>query len=88
VFFGGMLVSYALIAVAFALVAGAGGVRSAAAGATLGFVLWLVAAGIGVTGWLASNKRFGVTAIDLGFQLTMLLAQGAIFGAMGRDGAQ
>jgi hypothetical protein len=87
VFFGGMLACYAVITVAFAMLARATGVRSAAAGAQLGFVLWLVAAGIGVTGWLAAGRRFGVTAIDLGFQLTFLLAQGAALGAASADGA-
>lgn len=82
VFFGGMIVSYAIMAVAVALLFSWLGVGCVATGLQTGFLLWLgVALPIGVTSWLASSKKFTATAIDLAYQLAFLLMTGAILGA-------
>ena len=79
-FFGGMLASYVVLAAVIAILVTSFDLpRSAAAGALLGFLLWLgVAAAIHMTGHLASNKPIGAFLIDTGFQLIYLIGMGAI----------
>lgn len=82
VFFGGMLVSYLILAVVIAMFVASLDLRTVAAGAMLGFLLWLgVAAAIHMTGHLASNKPIGAFLIDTGFQLIYLIGMGAILAA-------
>jgi hypothetical protein len=58
------------------------GVESASAGAGWGFHLWLgIAAPIGFTANLYSDKPIAAFLIDTGYQLASLLAMGAILGA-------
>src|SRR5688572_8860117 len=59
VFFGGMLVSYLVLAVVMAILVVNFDVRTLAAGALLGFLLWLGVAAVHMTGHLASNKPIG-----------------------------
>jgi hypothetical protein len=82
VFFGGMLVSYLLLAVVMAILVTNFDLRTIAAGALLGFLLWVgVAAAIHFTGHLASNKPIGAFLIDTGFQFIYLIGMGAILAA-------
>lgn len=79
VFFGGMLASYLLFAVFLAVVLQNMAVPTAAAAALAGVALWLaLAVPIAVTGWLASNKHFGVYAIDLAFQFVFIVAASVV----------
>ena len=81
-FFGGMLVSYFLVAFVVAVLVTGMDLRSAVAGATLGLLLWLgLAAAIHMTGHLASNKPIGAFLIDTGYQLIYLVGMGALIAA-------
>ena len=82
VFFGGMIVSYAILAAVLGVLFASVGIASLSGGLTMGLLLWLgVAAPIGITAWIASDKVFGAFAIDLAYQLAFLLMVGAILGA-------
>lgn len=82
VFFGMMLVAYIVLAVVVALLADLVGARSAAAGATLGALLWLgPAAGIGVTEHISSDRPWRAYWIDRSFQLIYLVMMGVILAA-------
>lgn len=82
VFFGGMVVSYAMLAAVLGVLFASVGINSLGAGVTMGLLLWLgVALPIGITAWIASEKPFGAYAIDLAYQLVFLLMVGAILGA-------
>jgi len=81
VFFGVMIASYLLLAAVIAVLFSSLGVSTAAAGATVGLLLWAgPAAAIGLTSWIASDKPIGVYAIDLAYQLIFLVMMGAILG--------
>ncbi|MDZ4783770.1 MAG: DUF1761 domain-containing protein [Planctomycetia bacterium] len=74
VFFGGMIVSYALFAVFLAIVLQNMPVSGWRAAALAGLVIWLaIAVPIGVTGWIASTKHIGVYVIDLAYQLVFIV---------------
>ena len=78
-FFGGMIVSYLVLAAAVAMLVAALGLKGPAAGAYLGSILWLgPAAAIGFTGHLASDRKLGAYLIDSSFQLLCLVTQGVI----------
>jgi small-conductance mechanosensitive channel len=80
-FFGGMMASYLILALAMAWLFGGLGIDSAASGMIAGLLIWLgPAAAIGMTGHLASDKPIGVYAIDTSFQLLYLIGMGAILG--------
>ncbi len=82
VFFGGMIVSYCMLALVLALLISGLQEKSAQSGAALGFLLWLgPAAAIGMTGWIASDKPIGVYLIDAGCWLVYLVLMGLILGA-------
>ncbi len=82
VFFGGMVVSYSMLAAVLGILFASVGINSLGAGVTMGLLLWLgVALPIGITAWIASEKPFGAYAIDLAYQLVFLLMVGAILGA-------
>jgi len=82
VFFSLMLIAYLVVATVLALLIGALSIQTAAAGALLGIVLWLgLAAAIGLTAWLPSDKPLSVFAIDWLFQLIFLAGMGATLGA-------
>jgi hypothetical protein len=81
-FFGVMIVSYLLLAFVVAILVTAFGLNSALAGAKLGLLLWMgPAVAIGLTSWVASDKRLGVYAIDLSYQLVFLVMTGALLAA-------
>jgi uncharacterized protein DUF1761 len=80
-FFGGMIVCYLVLAFVVAVLITTFKVDSIYDGAVLGALLWLVAAAIGMTGHLASGKRFGIFLIDTSFQLIYLVMMGALLGA-------
>ncbi|MCC6676046.1 MAG: DUF1761 domain-containing protein [Phycisphaerales bacterium] len=82
IFFGVMIFSYALMSLGVAVVLAWCGVATGLQGAGVGLVLWLgIAAAIGLTAWIASDKPFGVYAIDLSYQLVFLIMTGFILGA-------
>ncbi len=79
VFFGGMIGSYLLAALVVALLVVGLNVAGAADGAVLGAALWLgLAAAIGFTAHLASDKPIGIFLIDAGFQFVFLVMMGVI----------
>ena len=81
VFLGGMLVSYLMLAFVFAMLAATMRVQSPLDGMLLGVMLWVgLAATIGFTAHLASDKHIGVYVLDASFQLVFLIAMGAILG--------
>jgi hypothetical protein len=78
-FFGGMLVSYFVLAVAVSFLVVALDLKGPAAGACLGSILWMgPAAAIGFTGHLASDRHNGIYLIDTAFQVVCLVTQGII----------
>jgi Protein of unknown function (DUF1761) len=80
-FFGGMIVSYLVLALVLALLISAMPEKTALGGAALGVLVWLgPAAAIGMTGWLASNKELGIYLIDIGCELVYLVLMGLILG--------
>ena len=82
IFFGGMLVSYLLVALVIAILVTNFNLRSAVAGAMLGLLVWLgFAAAIHMTGHLASNKPIGAFLIDTAFQLIFLIGMGTLIAA-------
>lgn len=82
VFFGTMIGSYVLLSYVVAVLAGWLGVASASQGAMLGLLLWLgPALCIGLTHYIANDKKFGVYIIDLSYQLVFLVMTGVIIGA-------
>jgi hypothetical protein len=82
VFFGGMILSYLVVAFVVAVLAVNLGITSAAGGAVLGLLVWLgPAAAIGMTGHIASNRSIGAYLIDASFQGIFLVVTGALVGA-------
>ena len=79
-FFGGMILSYFVLALALALVLTAFAEPNALIGTALGFLFWLGSSAIAMTGHIASDKRFGVYLIDTGCHLVYLVAIGALLG--------
>ena len=80
-FFGGMILCYLVLGLVVAVLVTAFKIESAYGGAVLGALLWLgPAAAIGMTGHLASGKRFGIFLIDASFQLSYLVLMGVVLG--------
>ena len=81
-FFGGMLLSYLVLALVMALLLANFTQPGMLTGAVLGFLLWLgPAAAIAMTGYIASDKPFTLYLIDVGCQLVYLVLMGALLGA-------
>jgi hypothetical protein len=79
IFFGGMLISYFILAVVVALLVINLDLRTAVGGATLGLLLWLgPAAAIHMTGHLASNKPIGAFLIDTAYHFLYLVGMGVL----------
>jgi len=75
-------VAFLLMAAVLHIILAHLGVESASAGASWGFHFWLgIAAPIGFTANLYSDKPIAAFLIDTGYQLAYLLAMGAILGA-------
>lgn len=80
-FFGVMLVSYLLLALVIAILITAFKVDSAAAGAFLGFLLWLgPVTALAMTAYLAYDKPLGCYVLDGCYQFVFLVMMGAIIG--------
>ena len=76
-----MIVSYLVLALVMALLIGALPEKTPVIGAAIGVLVWLgPAAAIGMTGWLASDKAFGIYLIDIGCELVYLILMGLILG--------
>jgi len=80
-FFGGMVVSYLVLAVVMAILVTSFDVRSVKSGALLGLLIWVAVAAVHMTGHLASNKAINAFAIDTLFQIIYLVGMGAILAA-------
>src|SRR5438552_3978857 len=81
IFFGGMLVSYLVLAFVLALLLTGFERPTAFTGAVLGALVWLgPAASIGMTGHIANGKPIGLFAIDTTCQLIYLVLMGALLG--------
>lgn len=80
VFFGTLIVCYAAMSVVVALLAGTLGITTAADGAFLGAVLWVLVTAIVATGHLAGGKPWAAMGIDSAYQLIYLPMTGAIVG--------
>ena len=81
-FFGGMVVSYLVLAVVMAILLTGFSQPTALTGVALGALLWLgPASTIGMTAHLASDKPIGIYLIDVGCQLVYLLLMGVLLGA-------
>lgn len=82
IFFGGMIVSYLILAAGFAVLMSSTNILSVSGGLTLGLLMWVtIALPIGITSWLASDRHPGIYLIDLAYQLTFLLMVGLVLGA-------
>lgn len=77
-FFGGMLVSYFVLAIVLALMVQALDIHWAAKGAIVGLGLWLAVAAVKMTDHIASGKPTGLYLIDASFQLIYLVGMGAL----------
>ena len=80
-FFGGMLVAYFVVAVVMAILVNQLPVRSVAAGAMLGLLVWVVVAAVQMTGHLASNRSIAAFLVDASYELIYLVGTGAILAA-------
>ena len=81
VFFGTMIACYVVVAIAVAVLAQCASVSSAGSGATLGLVIWLLVAAVGVTNHIPTNVTWAGYGIDTLYQLIYLVGNGAIIGA-------
>ena len=80
-FFGGMLLSYLVLALALAILLTGFATPNIATGILLGLVFWLGSSAIAATGHIASDKVYGVYLIDAGCHLVYLVLMGALLGA-------
>jgi hypothetical protein len=80
-FFGGMILSYLVLAVVLAILMTGMKEQGALAGAALGFLVWLAVAAVGMTAHIASDKVIGLYCIDIGCELVYLIIMGALLGA-------
>ncbi len=80
-FFGGMLLSYLVLAWALAVMLTAVPSVNASIGIIFGLLFWVASSAIQMTGHIASDKRSGIYLIDIGCQLVYLVALGALLGA-------
>lgn len=79
-FFGTMIASYLVMSLAVAVIVTNVDVQSAVGGMTVGLVLWLIAAAIGMTGHITGNRHNGLYLIDTAYQLVIFFVAGAILG--------
>jgi len=80
-FFGGMVLSYLVIALALAVLLTGFPESNVTIGIGVGLLTWLAAAAIAMTGHIASDKVYGIYLIDVGCQLVYLVLMGAVLGA-------
>ena len=81
VFFGILIASYLVLAAGIAVLFNSSGIHSAPQGAAVGGLLWLgLAAPIGATAYIASDRHIGIFIIDLAYQAVFLAMAGAILG--------
>jgi hypothetical protein len=82
-FFGGMLLSYLVLAIALAVLLSQFTEQTVLTGIGLGLVFWLGSAAIGMTGQIASDKAIGIYLIDVSCNLVYLVLMGALLGTWG-----
>lgn len=81
VFFPVIVAAYLVMSFAISLLVSAFEIESALAGLTLGLILWLTVAAIGVTAHITSERHIGLYVIDTAYQLIIFLVAGAVLGA-------
>lgn len=81
IFFGGMIVSYIVLAAALEIVIWRMNIQAVPGGLKVGAVAFLISASVSMTHHLASGKVIGAYLIDAGCELCYMLAMGAILGA-------
>jgi hypothetical protein len=77
-FFGGMIVSYLVAALAVALIVVNLNLTQPLEGLILGFALWFIVAAVEFTGQLSSDRHYGIYAINVGFQFAYLNFMGVL----------
>ena len=80
-FFGGMLVSYFVLATMIAVIVVRFDLHTPLQGIKVGLALWVAVAAVTMTNHLASNKKFAGYLIDVSCDLVYLVAMGAIIGS-------
>ncbi|HMF10742.1 MAG TPA: DUF1761 domain-containing protein [Gemmataceae bacterium] len=80
-FFGGMILSYLVLALTLAVLLTGFAEPNLTAGVFLGLVFWMGSSAIAATGHIASDKVHGVYLIDVGCHLVYLVLMGALLGA-------
>jgi hypothetical protein len=70
-FFGGMIVSYLVAALAL-IVVNLNLTQPLSEGLTLGLAVWFIVAAVELTGQLSSDRHYGIYAINVGFQFVYL----------------
>lgn len=73
VFFGGIIASYFVAAIAMALLIVTFDLKQVRQGIELAVAVWLVVAAAAMTAHLASQKRLGIFLIDAAFYLVFIL---------------
>ena len=78
-FFGGMIISYLVIALAVALLVVNLDLKTPLPdGLILGLVIWFLVAAVEFTGQLSSDRHHGIYAINVGFQFVYLIGMGVL----------
>jgi Protein of unknown function (DUF1761) len=78
IFFGGMMVSYFVLAYAMAVILSAFLEPTAGTGAMFGFFAWLAIGSVMMTNHIASGHKIGVYLIDVGCVLVYSIAMGML----------
>jgi hypothetical protein len=81
VFFGLMIVCYAIVALAMAFLVQSAEVHTIEAGASLGFAVWLIVAAVTLTNHLPTHVTWAGFFIDVSYAFLYCLGTGAILGA-------
>ena len=79
-FFGGMFISYLVLAAALALTLTATPEPTAQTGILLGILFWVATSAIAMTGQIASDRHIGIYFIDVGCALVYLVLMGWVLG--------
>jgi hypothetical protein len=77
-FFGGMLLSYFVLAFILGVLLTGFTQPTVVTGITIGVLVWVATAAIAMTGFIASDKVLGIYLIDVGCQLVYLILMGIV----------
>ena len=79
-FFGTMIICYLVLATAMSLIIHATGINTAAGGATLGFLVWIIVACVGLTGHISKDVATVGYLVDVSYQLIYCVGTAALLG--------